>query len=116
MAIALWSSQRKRPGAALDLAAEEHVGGGGEIVAERQVLVDDLDPLLARFDGLMKMHRLAADADLAVGGREIAGDDLDQGRLAGAVVAHEPQDFAGLERQIDFVQRMDGAEMLGYRL
>ena len=84
----------ERPRAALDLAAEEHIGRRGQIVAEREVLVDDLDPLLARLDGFVKMHRLAADADLAMGRGEIAGDDLDQGRLAGAVVAHEPQDFA----------------------
>ena len=69
-----------------------------------------------RFDGLMEVDRLAGDADLAVGRREIAGDNLDQGRLPGAVVAHKPEDFAGLERHVDFVQRMNGAEMLGDRL
>ena len=44
--IALWSSQRNGPDAALDLAPEEHVGRGRQIVAEREVLVDDLDALL----------------------------------------------------------------------
>ena len=88
----------------------------GQVVAERQVLVDDLDPLLARLDGLVKMHRLAADANFAVRRGKIPRDHLDQGRLAGAVVAHEAQDFARIQRQIDLVERMDGAEMLRYRL
>ena len=51
----------ERADAALDLAPEEHVGGGGQIVAERQVLIDDLDALLARFDRLVEMHVLAAE-------------------------------------------------------
>ena len=45
----------------LDLAAQEHVGGGRKIVAQREVLVDDLDALLARFDGLVEMDRLAVE-------------------------------------------------------
>ena len=106
----------ERARAALDFAPKEHIGRRRQIVAERQVLVDDLDALLARLDGLMKVHRLAADADLAVGRGEIAGDDLDQGRLASAVVAHEPEHFASLERHVDFVQRMNRAEMLRHRV
>ena len=43
---------------------------------------------------------------------KIAGDDLDQRGLAGAVVAHQAHDLAGLERQRNVVERMDGAEML----
>jgi len=43
--------QAERADAALDLAAEENVGGGGEVVAEREVLVDDLDPLLRASTG-----------------------------------------------------------------
>ena len=34
----------------LDLAAQEDVGADIEIVGERQVLIDRLDPLLARID------------------------------------------------------------------
>ena len=106
----------ERPSAPLDLAAQEHIGRRGQVVAERQVLVDDLDPLLARLDGLVKMHRLAADANFAVRRGKIPRDDFDQGRLAGAVVAHQAQNFAQIEREIDLVQRMDGAEVLGNRL
>ena len=84
----------ERPEPPLDLAPEKDIGGGGQIVAEREVLIDDLDALLARLDGLMKMHRLAVEDDLAGGRGKVAGDDLDQGRLAGAVVAHQAEDLA----------------------
>ena len=40
----------ERADALAQFAAQKHVGGGGEIVAQRQVLIDDLDAVLARFD------------------------------------------------------------------
>ena len=61
----------------------------------------------------MKVDRLAADADFAVGRGEIAGDNLDQGRLTGPVIAHEAEDFALVERHIDFIERVNRAEVLG---
>ena len=62
--------------------------------------------------GLREDHRLAAKAHLAPVGREDAGEDLDQRRLAGAVVAEKRQDAAriGLQRHVD--QRGGGAEGL----
>ena len=61
----------ERPDAALDLAAQEHIGRGRQVVAEREVLIDDLDALLARLDRLVKMDRFAVDADFAVGGGKL---------------------------------------------
>ena len=95
------------------LAAQEDVGGGGEIVAERELLVDDLDAVLARFDRLVEMDLLALHPERAVGRRKVAGDDLDQRRLAGAVVAHQPDDLTRLERKRHVVERVDGSKMLG---
>lgn len=43
---------------------------------------------------------------------EIAGDHLDQRRLARAIVAHQADDLAGFDRQRHVVDRLDGAEML----
>jgi hypothetical protein len=43
---------------------------------------------------------------------KISGDDLDESGLAGPVVAHQSHDLARLERQRNFVEGMDGAEML----
>ena len=46
-----------------------------------------------------------------VGGMH-AGQDLDQRRLAGAVVADQRHDLAGMDVEIDVGQRRDGAELL----
>jgi hypothetical protein len=42
-----------------------------------------------------------------------AGKDLHQRRLAGAVFAHQRVDFAGLQFQADFAERIDTTETLG---
>ena len=87
-ALAYMRVSRKRNGPRRsELAAEEDVGRGGEIVAEREVLVDDLDALLARLHRLVEMQRLAVDHDFAGRRREVAGDDLHDRRFAGAVAS-----------------------------
>src|SRR6185312_13027033 len=59
---------------------------------------------------------LAVHAHAAGAWQEVAGDHLDQRRLARTVVAHESDDLARLQRQRYFVQRPDGAEVLGHVL
>ena len=54
----------------------------------------------------------AVDGDRAAVGSERAGEDVHQGRFAGAVVADEADAFARVDREIDAVKRADGAEML----
>jgi hypothetical protein len=44
-----------------------------------------------------------------VGRRKIPGDDFDQGRLAGAVVANQPDDLARCYRVVDLGEGADGA-------
>ena len=46
-------------------------------------------------------------------GCHAAGDDLDQRRFAGAVVAEERDNLAATDGEADAAQRFDGAEMLG---
>ena len=58
------------------------------------------------------MDRVAVEADLAVAGAEIAGDDLHQRRLARAVVAHQADHLAGEDLHVDVMQRADRAEFL----
>ncbi len=82
------------PPAAHRLAAHEevphdrHQRNGGE------VLVDRGDAEIERVARARKMHRPAVEEDLAGIGRMDAGEDLDQRRLAGAVVAEEAADLA----------------------
>src|SRR5713226_774714 len=96
------------------LAAQEHVLRGGEIVGKREILVDDFDALGARLDGLMEMADLAVDENFPVRWWKIPGNQLDQGGLAGTIVAHQPHDLAGLDRPADVVYRVDSAKTLRY--
>src|SRR5262249_21661770 len=89
------------------------VGGGGEIVAEREVLIDDLDAVLARVDRLVHDQLTAVHAHVAVGRGIIPGDGLYQSRLAGAVVAHQADHLPLIEIQGNVVESVDRAEMLG---
>ncbi len=103
----------ERPPALLELAAEEHVVGRGQVVGDGEVLVDHLDPDVARVDRAVEVHDIALHLDRAGALREVAGDDLDQRRLAGAVVAHEADHLACADFEVDAAQRFDRAEILG---
>ncbi len=95
------------------LVAEEEVGDDVEVVAQRQVLVDDGD---AEFLGVVRpvdLHRLALPLDGALVDGMHPGDGLDQGGLAGAVVADEGDDLTGADLQVDVGERLDGAEPFG---
>src|SRR3954470_23726921 len=93
-----------------DLAAEEHVGAGIELGREREVLVDGLDPQPARVERRVQLDRLALEDDLAGVGLVHAGQRLDQRRLAGAVVADERDDLAGVDGEARAAQGADAAE------
>ena len=69
-------------------------------------------PVLERVEGRVQLGFLAAQADLPASGVVDAGDDLHQRRLAGAVLAHERMDGAGLEAELDVVQRHHAREFL----
>jgi hypothetical protein len=58
------------------------------------------------------VQRLAVQLDLAFVGRDGAADRLDQRRLAGAVVADDGEDFAGIEVEIGVIERGDAAVAL----
>ena len=58
-------------------------------------------------------HRLALDEDLAGVGRIGAEQHVHQRRLAGAVLAQQPEDLARRHAEIDGLVRLDGAEALG---
>ena len=93
-----------------DLAAEEDVGGGIDVVGQRQRLVDRLDAVALGVARRCDVGLLAVDVDLAGIGPVGAGQDLDQGRLAGAVMAEQADDLAGMEIDRHVVDRLDAAE------
>ena len=104
----------KGPDTLVLLTAQEHVLRGGEIIGKREILVDDFDTPGARLDGLMEMADLAVDENFPVCWRKLPGNQLDQGGLAGTIVAHQPHDLAGLDRPADVVYRVDSAKTLRY--
>src|SRR5207244_3578336 len=55
---------------------------------------------------------LAVELDLAGGRLVVAGEDLQQRRLAGAVLAEQPVDLAALDGQVDAVQGERAREAL----
>ena len=79
------------------LAAEEHVLDDVEVVAQREVLVDDLDAERGTSFGLCTVDRLALEEVVAGVDRVDAGDRLDQRRLAGAVVTDQGGHLAGVD-------------------
>ena len=104
--------------------ADEHpaeAGLAGEDVLRHGQLLEDLDLLRhigdavrARLERRMERDRLSVEADLAVirAGRMDAVEDLDEGRLAGAVLAEERMDLAAPDAEVDAAQRLDAGEAL----
>ena len=92
------------------LAAEIEVGGGVDIVGERQRLVDRLDAVSLGVARIADVGLLAVDEDVAGIALVGAGQDLDQRRLAGAVVAEQPDHLAGVEIDAGVVDGLDAAE------
>src|SRR5262249_37601282 len=85
-----------------------------EIRQQVDLLVDGRDTGLE--PGLRRARRdldpaKTNDAGIA---RENAGDHLDQGGLAGAILAEQSMDLARAEREIDVLQRAHRAKTLGY--
>ena len=95
------------------LRAEKDVLGDGEIGRDAELLMHHADAGGPRVARRAEMHRSAVDAHLACVAGVHAGDDLHQRAFAGAVLAGEAVDLAGLQREIDAAQRLDAAERLG---
>ena len=99
--------------AAARLAAEEEIAGDVDRVAERQVLIDHLDPRRARV-GRRGEERPALPSISIVPASGITAPDrtLLKRRLAGAIVADQPEHLARLQRQGHVVERLDGVVAL----
>ncbi len=62
--------------------------------------------------GVQAAVRLLADAHLARVGLVVAGEDADERRLAGAVLAEQHEHLAGAGVEVDAVEDLDAAERL----
>ncbi len=99
-------------GGAARLAAEREVVGDGERRHEHELLVHDRD---ARVLGVARRHEAALGAEhahraLVRVARPHAGEDLQDGRLAGAVLAAQAQDLARPRGEVSALQRLHAAE------
>ena len=83
-----------------------------EVVAQREVLIDDLDPERVRVLRPVDRDRLALEDHLAVVERVDPRDALDQRALAGAVVPDQRGHFARANVEVHIPQDVDGAEAL----
>ena len=102
-----------QPGAAREALAHGHVLGHAHPLDQPQILVDEGDRL-----GRAGLRRpvpvgLAVEQDLALVEAVDPGQQLDQRRLAGAVLAQQRQDRAGADVEVDPVDRQRAAEALG---
>ena len=102
----------EQPDAARPLAAHEDVPPERLLVGQGPLLVDGLDPEVAGALHREVMDLLSLPPDRAGVGRVEPGDDLDQRRLAGAVVAEQPDDLVDADRDADVLQRADMVERL----
>src|SRR5690606_11947081 len=93
--------------------AEGDVLRHGQRLEQREVLEHHADAEAARLGGTADMHRRAGPADLARIRLQHAVDDLDQGALAGAVLAEQGMDLARADGEIDTVVRKAAGKGLG---
>ena len=116
---ATWSADELPPvdhaGHARRRGAEKDVLGHRQVRNEIQLLVDDANAERQRVARAVDVDRLAAHADLAAVLAIRAAENLHQRGLAGAVLAEQHVHFAGVQRQIDAVERDDARKASGCR-
>ncbi len=101
------------PTRAQRLPADEDVLRDRQVRELHGLLVDDRDARLTCVHGARQHAIGTVDADGAPVGEVHAREDLDERRLAGAVLAHECVCLAALQVNRDVLERMNGAK--GFR-
>ena len=92
---------------------DEDVLGHVQVREQQRLLVDGGQPGRLRLLRVGQVDRLPLDEDLSRVALHDPGQDLDQGRLAGAVLPHQRVDLACVEPQRHVVQRLRHVEALG---
>jgi hypothetical protein len=95
------------------LAAEIEILRHRKIRQQIDLLIDGGDAGIDRSLGRPRRDLDAVEAHDARVAREHAGDQLDQGGFAGAILAEQRMDFAGTERKVDALQCAQRAKTLG---
>ena len=101
-------AQRPQP-----LAPQNDVLQNGQIVGQREMLVDHADPGPDRGFGRSRRQRSAVDLDTAFVGQIVAEYDVHQGGLARAVLAQQGKHLPGGQRQVDPVVGCQLSEAFG---
>ena len=96
-----------------ELVPEEDVLGDRQAVDDVQLLVHRGDAELERGLGRGDLDGLAEPGDRAAVGAVDAGERLDEGRLAGAVLSEHAVHFSGTDVEVHPAQGMDAREALG---
>ncbi len=100
-------------GRAGEAMAEREVVDGAQLAHQPQLLVDETEPVVAGRRDLTEAEGLAVEFGHRTRLRVVvAGEDLDEGRLAGAVGPDQGVDLAGHDLEIDVLQRLGAAESL----
>ena len=98
--------------AANRLAAQEDVLGDRQVGLELELLVHGADAELLRVGGILDVDGRAGQVNRATVGLVDAAEDLDQGGLAGAVLAHQGVHLARAEIEPGPGQRLHAGEGL----
>ncbi len=96
----------------LRLAPDPDILGHRHPGHQRQFLVDHGDAALQRIERPLELHLLARKPDRAAVGRINPGDDLHQRGFARAILAHQRMHGAGLQPELDIVERHHAREFL----
>ena len=99
-------------GARGQLGAEEQVLLDGHIGHEAELLEDRADALLTGVVHGPEVRGRAPEPHLALVGLQRARDDVDEGRLAGAIFAEEHVDFSGEQVEIDVIESLHAGKPL----
>ena len=95
------------------LSAEIHVVGDGAVGDQAELLEDHGDAPAEMLGDGGALDGFAVEADGAGVGAVDAHEDLHESGFAGAVLAEQRMDFAGLEGEVDVGQHAVGAEAFG---
>jgi hypothetical protein len=91
----------------------EHVLGDRQVGEDQRLLVDGDDAVALRLGGGVDVRRLPVDRHLSVIGTVETGHDLDERRLAGAVLAEQRMHLSAVQGDVRFVERERSPEALG---